>query len=382
MEVKGVINQDFDRSGRYETGLKSLVKSLQWSFGALLIIIIGMVIYFITWGGYFSVEPQQAVIVMRFGKIIETHETGGHWYLPYPVHKFVRVQTNQQFLDVDFFATEVRETDVKDSFEPGKDYYLLTGDANIVHTGWTIGYKITDPATYYKSLLTPANPVVNNRVVPDDIVTDADGFEGRRGPQTMLRNAFRQTVISVTSNFRASDILTSGQSRYNEAVQREFTAAVRNMACGIEIESVSLNRAYPPSKTKEAFAEVTAAGTMQSTLRNQAETYRVETENDAQAKRAEIVAAAETYKKQVVSTIKAESNYFSSILSEYRSNPRTVLMALYTSALADAMKTATEERFVVGSSAKQGRKVWLQLNQEPKVKLNEAEKKQQDAKEK
>ena len=39
-EPKGVIRGDFDRSGQYEAGLKSLVKSLQWAFVFLQVVII------------------------------------------------------------------------------------------------------------------------------------------------------------------------------------------------------------------------------------------------------------------------------------------------------------------------------------------------------
>ena len=103
-ETKSVVTRDFDRSGHYEAGLQALVKSLRWAFGLLLVAIIGMLIYFISWGGYFTVEPQQAVIVMRFGKVIDCFTSGGHWYLPYPVNRFVRVQVNQQFLNINFIA--------------------------------------------------------------------------------------------------------------------------------------------------------------------------------------------------------------------------------------------------------------------------------------
>ena len=106
-EPKSVIRQDFDRSGQYESGLKSLVKSLQWAFGLLLVVIVGMLIYFFTGGGYFSVEPQRAVIVMKFGKIEQTFLTGGHWFLPYPVNQFIEIQTNPQTMTVDFMPTEV-----------------------------------------------------------------------------------------------------------------------------------------------------------------------------------------------------------------------------------------------------------------------------------
>ena len=54
-ETKSVIKGEFDRSGQYDSGLKSLVRSLQWAFGFLLVIIIGLMVYFLTAGGYFSV---------------------------------------------------------------------------------------------------------------------------------------------------------------------------------------------------------------------------------------------------------------------------------------------------------------------------------------
>ena len=98
METQNSNPNSFDRSGRYESGLASLVKSLKWAFALLLVAIIGMLIYFFTWGGYLSVEPQQAVVVVRFGKVLEPcYTSGGHWFMPYPVHRFVRIQTNQQF---------------------------------------------------------------------------------------------------------------------------------------------------------------------------------------------------------------------------------------------------------------------------------------------
>ncbi len=355
----------FDGSGRYESGLRSLVKSLQWAFAILLGIIIVMLIYFFSWGGYFSVEPQQAVIVMRFGKIEDTLTTGGHWYFPYPVHRFIRVQTNQQFLRISFLQSQVNPDEIKSSFEPGLDNYLLTGDANIVHTSWTLGYKISDPARYYETLATPEKPVDNGRIAADDVVVDADGFSGRRGPQTMLRNLFRQAVLRVSAMSKVDELLSSGQARYSEAVQREFTRLLAEADCGIELESVVLDQVLPPAKTKESFAEVTAASSTMSTLRNQAEAYRVEVENDALARRAEILAAAETYRKQAVSTVKAESSYFQSILKEYRSNPRPVLMALYTTTLSGALADLSEEKFVLSSGGKT-KQLWLRLNPEPK----------------
>ncbi|MBR7104702.1 MAG: hypothetical protein IKC65_07145 [Lentisphaeria bacterium] len=370
-----IIESAFDRSGRYEAGLRSLVKCLRWAFALLLVGIIGTLIYFVSWGGYFSVEPQQAVLVLRFGKITDTVTTGGHWFLPYPVNKFIRIQTNQQLLNVDFVAPTLSENDVPNALTPGKDDYLLTADANIVHTSWTVSYRVSNPAKYYRVLSTPVEPVLNGRITADPETKDADGFMGTRGPVTFLRNAFKQAVIRATAEFKVDDLLSSGQGRYSELVQRNFTQLLTDADCGIAVDTVTLNRVYPPAYTKSAFEQVTAASTTQSTLRNEAETYRVTTENETIAQRAEILAAAETYRKQIIAVMKAETIYFQSINAEYASNPKTVLMALYTSALTEALQASVDDKFILGSAGKGTRKIWFQLNRENKVKAPKAEEK-------
>jgi len=58
-ENKSVIAGDFDRTDRYDAGLKSLANSLRAAFFVLLLGIIGTLIYFFSGAGYFSVEPQR-----------------------------------------------------------------------------------------------------------------------------------------------------------------------------------------------------------------------------------------------------------------------------------------------------------------------------------
>lgn len=368
-----IIESAFDRSGRYEAGLRSLVKCLRWAFAILLVGIIATLIYFVSWGGYFSVEPQQAVLVMRFGKITDVFTTGGHWFLPYPVNKFIRIQTNQQLLNVNFVAPTLSANDAPNALTPGKDSYLITGDANIVHSSWTVSYRVGNPKKYYQILSTPVEPVANGRIMPDPEIKDADGFAGARGPVTFLRNTFQQAVIRATAQFNVDELLSSGQGRYSEMTQRIFTALLEKADCGIVVDTVTLNRVYPPAFTKAAFDQVTAASTTQSTLRNEAETYRVNTENETLAQRAEILAAAETYRKQTVALIKAETIYFQSINAQFAASPETVLMALYTSALTDALQASVEDKFILNAKGSGARKVWFQLNRENKVKAPKAE---------
>ena len=354
---------EFDHSGQYDSGLQSLVRSLRMAFFFLLVLIIGMLVYFFTLGGYVEVKPQEAVIVLRFGKFYQVYDIGWHWFVPYPVTRFVTVRTSPQFLRVDFTAasTSIDGGDQEGRpLEPGRDAYLMTGDANIIHTAWNIVYQVSDPKKYYEQLQTPADPTA-----PDELEKDEYGYSGRRGPQTLLTNFFRQAVIQVTSGLKVDDILYTKQSAYREAVQRVFAQLVEKADCGIEVTGVTLDRASAPLKTKTAFDEVAAASNTMSTLINEAKEYMVRIGNEVKADEVSIIAEAETYRKQVVAEVKAESQYFRSINEAYLASPKTVLMALYNQTLADVLE-AQEGKYILGTVTGEDRKqVRLKINPEP-----------------
>ena len=363
-ENKSVISNEFDRSGRYDAGLKSLAKSLRVAFLLLLIGIIATLIYFVSGAGYFSVEPQQAVIVSRFGKIVGVYTTGGHWFLPFPVNQFIRVQTSQQLLEVEF-AAAANPNGAAGSLEPGKDQYIMTGDANVVHSSWTIAYRVENPEKYYCKLLTPQFPVENGKVMPDEEFKDADGMTGTRGPVTFLRNLFRQAVITVTAGEVVNDILYAGQSEYSAAVANEFRRLVNEGNCGIAIDNVALNRIYPPAKTKEAFDEVTAAANRSSAMRSEALAYQKTQENEALAQKRAIIAEAEKYQNRVKKQLEARSIYFKQIMDNQNSG--TLTMALYTEMLQEvalSVQGGESDKFVLGP---QGGTMWMKLNREPKT---------------
>lgn len=358
---KSVIKGEFDRSGQYDAGLKSLVHALRWAFGFLLVTIVGLMIYFLTAGGYFSVEPQNAVIVMRFGKIEgEPYTTGARWFLPYPVHRWVSVRTNQQSLQVDFLPAERPDGAPAQALVPGRDTYLLTGDANIIHASWRVNYHIDKPGVYYTRLATPENPTAT-----DDTERDVNGFLGTRGPQTLIRNLFREAVIEVTSGLEVDKMLYSGRAEYSDAVQAKFAKLLADAGCGIAVDNVTLEQVFPPLKTKSAFDEVSAASNTVDSMRSKAEQYAVQAGNEAVAGSNRLLADARAYRELVVAEVKSESIYFDSINNEYLKNPKTVLMTLYTNTLAEVLQNL-QGKYILGTTGNGFKQVRIQLNPEPK----------------
>lgn len=357
--------EKFDNYGQYDAGLKSLVKSLQVSFFILVLVIIGMLVYFFTFGGYFTVQPQESIIVLKFGKYLDTFDKDWHWFFPYPVNSFVRIKTNSQLLTVDFRSSQVQLDPMQppqgDSLEPGRDRYLMTADANIIHASWNFNYRINDPKMYYETFLCPQDPQLN-----DEYLNAPDGTPmGTRGPQTTLKNMLQSAVIKVTASLPVDNILYTKKNEYRESVEKLFRKMVGDKS-GIIIESVTLNNVEAPLKTKAAFEEVTAANQTKSILIDKANEYRVKEENNVVAQQAEIMAAAETYRKQIVSEVKAENIYFEQIYKEYVISPNTVLMALYNYTLSDVLESI-DEKFILGSGGEgKTQEIRIKINPEPK----------------
>ncbi len=345
----------------YDAGLKSLVRSLQIVFIFLVIIILGMLIRFLTLEGYFYVKKsQEAVIVLRFGKYIDTFDQGWHWFLPYPIHKFITFRTNRQTLRVNFLPARrpvpPGQAQRGGPLVPGQDSYLITGGANIIHTQWVINYKIVNPKDYYENTSWPKNPMDADEIEKGDI-------PGTRGPQTMLRAFLRDAVIQITASMKVDAILTQQKLAYKDKVYSLFSKNLAKMNCGIEIISLDLNNVAPPLSTKNAFSAVTNAGTAASALVDKAKEYRVRAENDAETKVAQIHADATVYKTEVVSQSKADSIYFDSIYKEYKHNPDTVLMALYNNTLS-AVFDKIDQKYIISSRTGGKQEVRIKINPE------------------
>ena len=353
--------------GLYDAGMKSLVKSLQIVFIFLIIIILGMLIRFLSFEGYFHVKKsQEAVIVLRFGKYVGTFDKGWHWFLPYPVHRFITFKTNRQSLKVNFLPARrpgpPGQPQRGGPLDPGQDLYLMTGDANIVHTEWVINYKINDPKAYYENTSWPKNPMHADEIEEGDI-------PGTRGPQTMLRGLLHDAAIKVTASMKVDNILTKQKLIYKDKVLSLFRKDVEKMNCGIEIIGMDLNNVSPPVVTRGAFIAVTNAGTAASALVDEAKGYKVREENNVKTTVAQILAEATVYKTVVVSQSKADSIYFDSIYKEYKKNPDTVLMALYNNTLSEVLDKIDQKYIIGGNKSKQ--EIRIKINPELKKEKNQ-----------
>ncbi|MDD5598648.1 MAG: SPFH domain-containing protein, partial [Victivallaceae bacterium] len=277
------------------------------------------------------------------------------------VHRFITFRTNRQILPVDFLPAQrpriPGQPPQGSPLVPGQDAYLITGDANIIHTEWAINYRIVSPKNYYENTSWPKNPLGPHEIEESEI-------PGTCGPQTMLTSLLHDAVINVTASMRVDDILTKQKLLYKDRVLSLLRKNVAKMNCGVEIIGLDLNNVAPPLKTKDAFTAVTNAGTAASALVDKAKEYKVREENNVQTKIAQIKADATVYKTSVVSQAKADSVSFESIYKEYKRSPDTVLIGLYNKTLSEVLDKISQKYIINTPPEGKQQQVRIKINPE------------------
>jgi len=362
--------------GQFSTGTAALLKLAKALFCLLTTVIVIMIIWFFTFGGAVIVDgTRETVLKLYFGKYQETYTSGYHWCLPYPINTIVRVPKSNQTIRSFTFMPADRKSLIERKKEgpmseageltPGKDGYLLTGDNSIVHTEWELVYKVDNPQKYYTTCLTPLQPLD-----PDEVVKSSTGENlGTRGATTMLKNILDDCVIKVTARWNIKNILYDRTNEYIAEVKALLIKQLQERQMGVSVESLALPVKRPPLQTIDAFDEAASASTQASIETETARAYAIETANSAKSEAAEIIANAQSYKERVVSEVVADKVYFTKLLQEYKKNPKSVLVSLYSSTLADAL-AQSKDKYAIGITPGLRQEVRLKLNPEPVIKKN------------
>lgn len=375
----------------FSSGFETLNKSLKAVFTLLVAAIAVLLVWFFIFSGFFTVQPDTAVLTFQFGKFQKVCTESWHWVFPYPVSQTVKVKTSPFSIETSSFMpanraliTNRKEASAMggapDALKPGIDGYLLTGDACIVHTDWKMTARVVDPERYYKTCMTPLNPEK-----ADDVMTAPDGERrGTRGPQTLLRAVLDDCVLRVTAGWNVDGILynnNSSASKYQKTIETMVMKRVADLRIGVEVLRVDLELKSPPPQTINAFDNVLHAQQQSSAAIQKAEAYKIEQLALAQSESDRIVSEADSYRKRVVSDVSADAGYFKSILAEYGKSPDTVTVTLFSQVMAEAMGKV-KDKFIVNSIGSGRQELRLKLNPEPLTakEKKEAEEKNEEAK--
>ncbi len=390
---------------------RSLSEALRISFIILTIIMVGLVLGFLVFGGFRVVESDEQALVLTFGKIRGIGDDrllkpGLRWAWPYPLQEVVKIPVAKKVnLPIDTFWY-IERKNVPEELDPRYDGYCITrgekqgqstiesdgNDYNIIHSKWQLTYQIDDAESFFKNVYT-------DDVQPGQIYADIIA----QSTSPLLKSLISDSIVTAMVNYTIDEAI-SNQYRITEHVEELLQKKLQEIQSGIKVVSVQLNNIIWPQQVNNAFLESISASQVRQTLINEARTYAENTLNEAAGPVAgellgllegkaniseveeellwsqlagaaqEKIAQARAYRTKVVETAKANADYLQKILPEYKKRPELVLQKIYQDAIEYVLDNADEKMIIQTTKGAGNKEFRLLINRDPTLKPKSEEK--------
>ena len=257
----------------------------------------------VLWNLWFTVEPEEVGIVLRFGKYVREAPPGLNFKLPDPVETVIKVPVQRQLKEEFGFRTTV--PGVRTAYSP-KSYenesLMLTGDLNVAVVEWSTQYRIRDP---YKFLF---------------MVKDI-----RKTFRDMNESVMREVVGDRDVN----DILTVGRQEIASEVQKRLQALCDQYETGIAVDQIVLQDVTPPDPVKPSFNEVNQAQQEKEKMINEAMAEYNKVIPKAKGEALKTIQQAEGYATDRINRAKGDAKFFEALLSAYNRSPSVTRERIY-----------------------------------------------------
>jgi modulator of FtsH protease HflK len=252
--------------------------------------------------GFYSIQPAEQGIVLRFGQVVDTLGPGFHIRLPQPIETVMRpdIQAENQ-INIGFRTSD--DAQGTTASDLSHESMMLTGDENIIDVDFAVFWRISNAQQF---LFQVANV--------EDVIIKA-----------VAESAMREAV----GQNKVDEIQMGSRAKIQDQVRVTTQKVLDSYKAGVTITRVTLQTAQAPQPVIEAFRDVQAATSDQLRKVNEAQRYAMEILPQAKGAAAKIVQDAEGYKQQSVTLAQGEAQRFISIYDQYRASPQVTRERLY-----------------------------------------------------
>lgn len=269
----------------------------------LVKILLGLVVLILAFNSFYTIEPEQQGVVLRFGKFTGTlTDPGLHFKIPM-VDQVIKVPTQRQLKDEFGYRTE--EAGVRTRYSPAdmsSESLMLSGDLNVADVEWVVQYRILDPEAFLFRV---------------------------RNPQDTLRDLSEAVMRQAVGNRTVDEVLTVGRQETASLVERDLQTLLDDYQTGLHVEQVVLQSVNPPDPVKPSFNEVNEAEQEREQKINAAQSEYNKVIPRARGEAEQTIAQAEGYALDRVNSAQGEAARFNSLYTEYRRAPEVTRKRLY-----------------------------------------------------
>ncbi len=243
-----------------------------------------------TYKAVYTVQPDELVVELRFGKPKEELSQPGlhlHWW---PMETVEKVNTAEKLVNIG---------EVRGNQSSG---LMLSGDQNIVDVKFSVAYQVTNPTAYLFNVA---------------------------GPDVMVRQVAESAMREVVGSRPAQDVFRDDRHGIAGNVRNIIQQTLDSYGAGMTVNAISIEDAAPPREVADAFDEVQRAEQDEDRFVEESNQYSNQKLGQARGEAAQIREGAAAYKNRVVQEAQGEAQRFISVYDEYAKAPDVTRKRLY-----------------------------------------------------
>ena len=299
------------------------------------IVILLLIIFYLLWNAFYTVEPDEKAVVLRFGRYHETVGPGLQFCIPL-VDKILKVSTREQ-------SFQLPDTGGASpgSYNEGTTL-MLTGDLNAVFVRWTVQWKVEKPQDFLF------------RFYRDD---------GRQSEysEAVIRTVSQTVMNRLIGDYSIEEVLTEKREDIAVLARDQTQAILDDYKCGVTIRGLQMQRVTPPEKVRPAFDAVNSSIQRRDQLVNEGNKIRNQLLPKARAEKDKLIREAEGYADRR----RAETNgEIKALLARYRAYakaPEVTRQRLYIEAMEKVL-AGVENKVIIDADLQGGILPLLQLD--------------------
>lgn len=275
----------------------------------ILLVIIGLIAFTMVMTMWFTIEPEERGLVLRFGQFVRQVPSGLHVKLPWPFESVVKVPVERQLKEEFGFRT-VR-ADVRTTYSPeafAEEALMLTGDLNVAVVEWTAQFRVRDPYRYL--------------------------FKVREVRKT-FRDMNETTMREVIGDRSVNEVLTVGRQEIAAEVERRLQLLCDQYDTGIKVEQIVLQNVNPPDAVKPSFNEVNQAQQEREKLINQARADYNQVIPRARGRAQQTLEQAQGFATDRVNRARGDAELFTQVHAAYQRAPEVTRRRMYLETMAE-----------------------------------------------
>lgn len=263
-------------------------------------------------GSFYTIEVEEAGVVLRFGKHIETVPPGLHFKLPFGIDQVSTVPVARQLKQEFGFSTPgaTNPSQWTSQEENDLERNMVTGDLNSVLVDWVIQYRVTEPEKFLFK------------------VRDADAT---------LRHASESVMRQVVGDRTVDEVITIGRQEIETECNTRLKELVTLYNLGITIDQIQLKDVDPPVPVQDSFNEVNNAQQEKEKSINIANGEYNRSVPKASGEAEKMISEAQGYATQRINEAEGDAARFTALFTEYQKASDVTRRRIYLETMEEVM---------------------------------------------